>query len=85
MYLSVIGVKPLDNYVLELMFENKEVRLFAMKEYLDFGIFTRLRDVDFFNKVHVSFDSIEWPYGIDLDPEILYEKSVAAYQVNASR
>lgn len=59
MYLSVIGVKPLDNYVLELMFENKEVRLFDMKEYLDFCIFTLLRDVDFFNKVHVSFDSIE--------------------------
>ncbi len=78
MYLSVIEVKPLDNYILELIFENNEVRLFDMKEYLDFGIFTRLRDIDFFNKVHVSFDSIEWPHGIDLDPEILYEKSVAA-------
>jgi len=28
-----------------------------------------------FNLVKVSYDSIEWPNGIDLDPEVLYEKS----------
>jgi hypothetical protein len=28
-----------------------------------------------FNQVRISFAAVEWPGGIDLDPEILYEKN----------
>ncbi|MBC8183021.1 DUF2442 domain-containing protein [candidate division KSB1 bacterium] len=35
------------------------------------------KDVSEFKKVRVSFDTIEWENGFDLDPEFLYEKSVA--------
>ena len=77
MYLSINKVKALDDYILELTFENKETRLFDVKPYLDTGIFKKLKDKNLFKMVKVSFDSIEWPEGIDLDPEVLYEKSKA--------
>jgi hypothetical protein len=75
MYLSVIAVKPLKDYEIELTFENNEVKIFDMKKYLETGIFKKLKDKKLFNQVKISFDSIEWPGGIDLDPEILYKKS----------
>jgi len=75
MYLSVKKVKPLSNYKLELTFENKEIRVFDVKPYLDTGLFTTLKDEKIFNTVKVSYDTIEWSNGVDLDPEILYEKS----------
>ncbi|MCL2763649.1 MAG: DUF2442 domain-containing protein [Treponema sp.] len=74
MYLSVKKVKPLANYILELTFENKEKKLFDVKPYLDTGLFRTLKDEKFFRMVKISYDSIEWPNGVDLDPEVLYEK-----------
>jgi hypothetical protein len=75
MYLSVITVKPLKDYEIELTFENNEIKIFDVKNYLETGIFKKLKDKKLFNQVKISFDSIEWPGGIDLDPEILYKKS----------
>jgi hypothetical protein len=75
MYLSIIEVKPLKNYEIELTFENNEVKIFDVTDYLETGTFKKLKDRKLFNRVKISFDSIEWPGGIDLDPEILYEKS----------
>ena len=42
---------------------------------MDTGLFKTLKDENFFKMVKVSYDSIEWPNGVDLDPEVLYEKS----------
>ena len=77
MYLSVNKVKPLSGYRLELTFENKEIKIFDVKPYLDTGLFKTLKDDNYFKMVKVSYDTIEWPNGADLDPEVLYEKSKA--------
>jgi len=76
MYLSVNKVKALSGYRLELTFENNEIKVFDVTPYLDTGVFAALKDEKMFKRVKVSFDTIEWPNGIDLDPEVLYEKSV---------
>jgi hypothetical protein len=76
MYYSVKEVKALNDYMLELTFENSEIKIFDVKPYLDTGVFKTLQDKIFFNLVKVAFNSIEWPNGIDLDPEVLYEKSI---------
>jgi hypothetical protein len=78
MYYSIKKVKPLQDYHLLLTFENGEERIFDMHEYLDKGIFAELKDERLFKTVHVSFDSIEWNNGADLDPEILYQDSQTA-------
>jgi hypothetical protein len=75
MYLAVKDVKPLDDYFLLLKFENEEEKLFDVKPYLDFGKFQELKNQELFNSVKVSFDSIEWDNHLDLDPELLYQKS----------
>ncbi|ABR46533.1 conserved hypothetical protein [Alkaliphilus metalliredigens QYMF] len=76
MYLAIMNVKPLIDYQLLLTFENGEKRIFDMKPYLDKGIFKELKDEKKFKSVRVSFDSIEWCNQADIDPEVLYEKSV---------
>jgi hypothetical protein len=76
MYLSIKEVKPQDNYLLLLTFENGERRLFDMKPYLDCGILKELKELSLFNTVKISFDSIEWDNEADFDPEILYQKSL---------
>jgi hypothetical protein len=75
MYLSVIDVKPEEDYLLHLTFENGEKRLFDLKPLLDTGVFKELKDIAIFTKVHISFDTIEWDNEIDLDPEFLYQES----------
>jgi hypothetical protein len=76
MYLAVKDVKPLRDYQLLLTFENGEQRQFDMKPYLEFGIFRELKDMNLFNTVKPSFDTIEWTNQADLDPEILYKESI---------
>lgn len=76
MYLAVQQVKSGADYTLLLTFENGEKRCFDMKPYLETGVFQELKELSKFNKVRVSFDTIEWENEIDLDPEILYNYSI---------
>ena len=75
MYLAIVHVEPLPDYHLKLTFKNGEIRLFDMNPYLHLGIFKELKDAVMFNTVRVSFDTIEWENGADLDPEILFTES----------
>lgn len=75
MYLGIKQVKPLPNYLLLLTFENGEERYFDVTPLLGTGVFSSLRDQSLFETVFVKYDTIEWPNGVDLDPEILYSES----------
>lgn len=74
MYPSVIKVEPIDDHALSIVFDNGECGILDMKEYLNFGVFSRLKNLENFKRVRVCFDTIEWDSGIDLDPEFVYEK-----------
>jgi len=75
MYLTIKDVKPQDNYLLLLTFENSERRQFDMKPYLHLSLFQELKDLRLFKTARTSFDSIEWENEADFDPEELYLKS----------
>ena len=75
MYLSIKEVKPLTNYNLLLKFENNEEKIFDVNHYLEIGKFQELKDENLFRSVKICFDSIEWDNQLDLDPELLYQKS----------
>ena len=71
---SVIAVTVQDDHKLLVEFDNGQRGTLDMKPYLDFGVFSKLQDVDAFRRVKVVFDTIEWEVGCDLDPEFVYEK-----------
>ncbi|QTA85780.1 DUF2442 domain-containing protein [Desulfonema magnum] len=76
MYPSVKEVTPCDDYILSISFDNGEKGKLDIKPILDFGIFRRIRDDEVFRRVRVSFDTIQWDCGADLDPEYVYKKSM---------
>lgn len=82
-YPSIVRVEPQAEYCLRIGFDNGECRKFDVKPLFNCGRFSELRDVSVFEKVRVSFDTIEWDNGLDLDPEYLYERSEACYKTNS--
>ena len=80
MYPSIVKVTAGKEYVLSILFDNGESGTLDMKQFLDFGVFKQLKDHNAFKKVRVSFDTIEWESGIDLDPEFVYENCKASAQ-----
>lgn len=68
----VKSVQALEDYELEVLFENGESRRFDVEPYLDRGIFVRLRDQEAFRAVRVVAGSVEWDNGLDLSYDTLY-------------
>ena len=71
----VKSVRPLDDYRLEVVFENGEHRLFDMKPYLQRGVFVRLQNRAVFQAARVVAGSVEWPGELDLSYDTLYLES----------
>jgi len=78
MYVGIKQVYPKDDYVLLVVFENNERRVFDVKPYMEIGRLEALKEPAVFKAVRVSFDTIEWPNEMDMDPEAVYEASVPA-------
>jgi len=73
----VKSVRPLDDYRLEILFENGERRLFDMSPYLRRGVFVRLQNRAAFQAARVVAGSVEWPGEVDLSYDTLYLESQA--------
>ena len=70
-----IDVKILNNYELEIKFDNGERKIFDVKPYFKFKIFSELKDFEKFKKVQISGLSIEWENGAYICPDELYNNS----------
>jgi hypothetical protein len=68
-------VHPLDDYQLEVVFENGERRIFDVKPYLQRGVFVRLQNRAVFQAGRVVAGSVEWPGELDLSYDTLYLES----------
>ncbi len=66
--ISVVSVKPLANYRLQVALSNGKVGVFDVSPYLDTGVFCELRDPDYFAKVRQFFIGVGWPNGQDISP-----------------
>ena len=74
MYPAIVNVKPDDDYVLYLEFDNGEQGWMDMKPFINYGVFQKIKDRSMFQQVRINFDTVEWDCGVDLDPEYVYEK-----------
>ena len=72
---GIINVEVLPNYELLLTFDNKVKKIKDMKPYLEQGVFKKLKEEEFFNKVKISFGTISWDDDIDMCADSLYEMS----------
>lgn len=73
---KVIEVSTLSEWRIRVAFQVHGVVVVDMKPHLEFGVFRKLQDVALFKQVRVSFGTVEWPGGIDLDPEWLLRNGV---------
>ena len=72
---KAIRVKPLKDYMVEVKFDNDEVKLFDVKPYIKGEWFSQLKDMNKFNTVHIAGLSVEWEDGQDICPDRLYYDS----------
>lgn len=74
-YPGVGSVEPVSGHRLVISFDTGEKRVFDVTPLLMVGRFKELAAPGVFERVRVSFDTVEWENGLDLDPEYLYEHS----------
>jgi hypothetical protein len=79
MLVDVINVKPKNNFLLFLEFENGEKKEFDCKQLFDKKPFKILSDEVFFQKAKVKFGTVVWSDDIDIAPETLYLESKNIY------
>jgi hypothetical protein len=68
-------VYPLDDYRLELVFQNDERRIFDVRPYLHRGVFARLQNQAVFQSARAVAGSVEWAGELDLSYDTLHLES----------
>lgn len=73
---------PLHPYVVRVVFSDGEVRDVDIEPLLSGPVFEPLRDPATFASVAVdeSGDTIAWPNGADLDPDVIYGTAPAGWE-----
>jgi hypothetical protein len=73
---KVVSVRPNKDFSLDLKFNDGSARIFDVKPYLDLGVFTELKDLNYFSQVKIAFGTVQWPHEQDISPETLYIEGV---------
>ena len=68
----ILSVKTVDEYKLKLVFTNGEIGIYDCSPLLSFGVFSELKDKNYFNKVQVLDGSVAWQNEQDICPDTLY-------------
>ena len=72
----VTAVKPTADHKLVLGFDDGDRRVYDCSRLLDSGVFRELRDLDYFERVHVLDGTVVWPHEQDICPDTLYLDSL---------
>ena len=78
MFIEVTKAEYLDVYRVKLLFNNGETKIADLSQSLNGTVFAPLKDIEFFKRFTIKFNTIEWENGADFAPEYLYEIGVAA-------
>ncbi|MFM2345091.1 MAG: hypothetical protein RLZZ210_1704 [Pseudomonadota bacterium] len=73
MYWDTLLVKPLADYKIYVEIANGQKGIFDLTPYLNHGIFSELKNIDYFNQVHILYGAVTWANGQDIEPQTLLE------------
>lgn len=76
-----IKIKILENYRIWIKFENEEKKIFDMKKYINEKFYQKLRNEEYFKKVKIFENTIQWENGEDIAPENLYYDSITEKEI----
>ncbi|MBI3250129.1 MAG: DUF2442 domain-containing protein [Deltaproteobacteria bacterium] len=82
---KVVVVKANEDFTLDLQFNDGSLRRFDTKPYLDYGVFTELKDSRYFQQVRIAFGTVQWPHEQDISPETLFLESVPLNETHPGR
>lgn len=72
---KIINITVLDNYCLEVVFDDGVKGVVSLADRLFGPVFEPLKNPHFFNQARVDeFGAVMWPNGADLAPDAIYEK-----------
>ena len=82
---KVVAVRANEDFTLDLQFNDGSLKIFDAKPYLNYGVFTELKDLRYFQQVRIAFGTVQWPHEQDISPETLYLESVPLDEANLDR
>ena len=71
MFIEVIRAEYIDGYCIKLWFNNDVTKIVDLKSSLKGVVFELLKDLDYFKRFTVKYNTVEWENGADFAPEYL--------------
>ena len=77
MYFDIVSAKYIENYKIELLFENGKKGIIDLIEYTGKNdVFAPFDSIEFFKNYKIEYGTLTWGDGeLDIAPETLYEKA----------
>ena len=69
---TAIKVNPLEIYIIQVQFDNGEIKLFDVKPYIKGAWYGELKEKSYFSTVHTDGFTVAWANGQDICPDDLY-------------
>ena len=73
MFLEITNANYLSEYKISLNFNTGDTKIVDLQNELTGSIFEPLKDVNYFKKFSIKYNTIEWNNGADFAPEYLYQ------------
>lgn len=68
---DVIDIQILPEYKIKVTLSNGKTGIFDVTPYLDRGVFTELKNYDYFKRAWIEYGTIVWPHEQDFSPETI--------------
>jgi hypothetical protein len=68
---TVVAVEPLENHRLRVALSNGRKGIFDVSPYLTSDFFKELKDMRYFRRVFLAYDTVSWPHEQDIAPETI--------------